>query len=156
MSRIAVEYAEGVEGPDAERVRSWAEAALGDRVDAELCIRIVDEAEGRELNHRYRQRDRATNVLSFPAELPEGVDVPLLGDIVICAPVVRREAVEQDRQQDAHWAHMVVHGVLHLLGMDHQEDAEAAAMESLESATMRGLGYPDPYTEDAPAPSAAG
>jgi len=126
--------------------RRWAAAALeGRRQDTELSVRIVDEAEGRELNSRFRGRDYATNVLSFPVELPPGVDAPLLGDLVICAPVVAREAAEQGKAERAHWAHLVVHGVLHLLGFDHIEDHEAQEMEALERAILSELGYPDPY-----------
>jgi probable rRNA maturation factor len=127
----------------------WVAAALeGRRADAELAVRIVDEAEGLELNSRYRGRDYATNVLSFPVELPEGVDLPMLGDLVICAAVVNREAQEQGKSSEAHWAHMVVHGVLHLLGYDHQRDDEAEVMENIEREIMARLGYPDPYAED--------
>lgn len=154
MAELALEFADGVSGPDTDSFQRWVDAVLSERPEAQLCIRVVDETEGGALNRDYRGKEGATNVLSFPAELPDGVDVPLLGDIVICAPVVRREAAEQGKDEGAHWAHMVIHGTLHLLGMDHQDEAEAAAMESLETVTMRGLGYPDPYAEDA-APSPA-
>lgn len=124
----------------------WAETALaGGRSAAELAIRVVDEAEGRELNHRYRDKDYATNVLSFPADLPPGVDLPVLGDLVICAPVVRREAAEQGKAEMDHWAHLVIHGCLHLLGYDHEAEPEAEAMEALETAIMARLGLPNPY-----------
>ena len=127
----------------------WAAAALAGRRDfAELTIRTVDEAEGAELNLRYRGRSGATNVLSFPFEAPPGMPaIDLLGDLVICAPVVEREAAEQARALDAHWAHMVVHGVLHLLGLDHRDDAEAREMEALETAILGGLGFPQPYED---------
>lgn len=128
--------------------RRWAEAALRGarrRRPAALAIRLVDRDEGRALNHRYRGRDQATNVLSFPAEPPPGIDLPLIGDLAICVPVVEREAHEQGKPAAAHWAHMTVHGVLHLLGYDHVEDAEAERMEALETRILAGLGLPDPY-----------
>ncbi len=136
--------------PDDEDFHRWAqqaiEAAVGEsRVESELSIRIVDEAESAELNSRYRGKAGPTNVLSFPADLPPELELPLLGDLVICAPVVRREAVEQDKAEIAHWAHMTVHGTLHLLGYDHIEDAEAEIMEALETAILEKLGFADPY-----------
>jgi len=135
--------------PSEEQFRSWCSAALKQRTaDSELTIRLVDEPEGRELNHTYRQRDYATNVLSFPAEVPdEMLDIPLLGDLVICVPVVAREAVEQSKSLESHWAHLVIHGCLHLLGYDHIEDDEALEMESLEQVLMAELGHPDPYAD---------
>jgi probable rRNA maturation factor len=123
----------------------WASAALAGRDGAELTVRIVDEAESAELNGAYRHKQGPTNVLSFPFAAPPGVTLPLLGDIVICAPVVAREAREQDKAPTAHWAHMVVHGCLHLLGYDHLVEEEAQRMESLETNILSGLGYPDPY-----------
>lgn len=135
--------------------RRWCELALRQRsADSELTIRLVDEAEGRELNRTWRHKDYPTNVLSFPADIPEGLlDIPLLGDLVICVPVVEREAAEQGKAPDAHWAHLVIHGCLHLLGYDHVEDAEAEEMESLERDLLAELGYPDPYDgDDLPAP----
>ena len=125
----------------------WAEAALADanyQRDAEITVRIVNEAESTALNETYRHKQGPTNVLSFPFEAPPEVKSRLLGDIVLCAPVVLREAVSQGKPAAAHWAHLVIHGVLHLLGYDHDE-AQAAAMESLEIRTLAGLGYPDPY-----------
>lgn len=136
--------------PEPEQFQSWAEAALaGVGEAAELTIRVVDEDEGRELNATYRGYDHATNVLAFPADLPKGVNAALLGDLVICAPVVGREAAEQDKPLAAHWAHLVIHGVLHLLGYDHEEEAAAAVMESRERAVLAELGYPDPYLDGA-------
>lgn len=135
--------------------RRWCELALRQRsADSELTIRLVDEAEGRELNRTWRHKDYPTNVLSFPADIPEGLlDIPLLGDLVICVPVVEREAAEQGKAPDAHWAHLVIHGCLHLLGYDHIEDAEAEEMESLERDLLAELGYPDPYDgDDLPTP----
>jgi len=132
--------------PGEVELRKWVEAALKGRCEpAELSIRIVDEAESAELNSHYRGKQGPTNVLSFLAELPAGVPVPLLGDLVICAPLVVREAREQGKPAEAHWAHLVVHGCLHLLGFDHEDEAEAVEMESLERAILAGLGYADPY-----------
>ena len=130
--------------------RRWCELALRQRTaDSELTIRLVDEAEARELNHTWRHKDYATNVLSFPAEIPDGIlDIPLLGDLVICAPVVAREAAEQGKGLSAHWAHLVIHGCLHLLGYDHIEDAEAEEMEMLERELLAELGHPDPYNDE--------
>ena len=148
---IAVGYAAPRKGiPAAASFRRWAGAALTGRIrEADLAIRIVDEAEGRALNRHYRGRDYATNVLSFPAELPEGlppgVRMPLLGDLVICAPVVAREAREQGKPVAAHYAHLTVHGVLHLLGWDHEDSREADAMEQLEREILAALGIHDPY-----------
>ncbi len=135
--------------PDDAQFRQWCELALRQRSgDSELTIRLVDEAEGRELNHTYRERDYATNVLSFPADVPdEMLDIPLLGDLVICVPVVEREAVEQGKALDAHWAHLVIHGCLHLLGYDHIDDDEAEEMEALERTLLAELGHPDPYDD---------
>ncbi|SEQ42927.1 probable rRNA maturation factor [Azotobacter beijerinckii] len=130
--------------------RRWCELALRQRTaDSELTIRLVDEAEGRELNRTWRHKDYPTNVLSFPAEIPDGLlDIPLLGDLVICVPVVEREAAEQGKPLDAHWAHLTIHGCLHLLGYDHLEDEEAEEMENLERDLLAELGYPDPYDSD--------
>lgn len=134
--------------PDEAQIRRWAEAALaGKREDAELVVRVVDEAESAELNGTYRGKDQPTNILSFPFEVPPDVPCSHLGDLVVCAPVVKREAAEQGKALDAHWAHMVVHGVLHLLGYDHVEDEAAEAMESEEIRIMQSLGYSDPYRE---------
>ena len=136
--------------PGEAQLRQWCELALRQRTaPSELTIRIVDEAEGRELNHTWRGKDYATNVLSFPAEIPDGLlDIPLLGDLVICAPVVAREAAEQGKRAEAHWAHLVIHGCLHLLGYDHLEDEEAEEMEALERELLAELGHPDPYAEE--------
>ena len=142
--QIATENLEGL--PTEEQIVQWATAAVqleGDEV--EMTVRIVDEAESHELNLTYRGKDRPTNVLSFPFECPDEVELPLLGDLVICRQVVEREAAEQEKPLMAHWAHMVVHGSLHLLGYDHVEDNEAEEMESLETQIMQGLGFDDPY-----------
>ena len=128
--------------------KRWAEAACRGRIKrADIAIRVVDEREGRHLNHHYRGKDYATNVLSFPAELPEGVTLPLLGDLVICAPVVAREAAAQGKTLNAHYAHLTVHGVLHLLGLDHEDEREAEAMEAIERAVLAELGHADPYSD---------
>ena len=136
--------------PAEAQLRRWVELALRQRTaDSELTIRLVDAEEGQELNHTYRHKDYATNVLSFPAEVPEGLlDIPLLGDLVICVPVVEREAREQNKSPEAHWAHLVIHGCLHLLGYDHIDDEEAEEMEGLERQLLAELGYPDPYRDD--------
>ena len=142
--QIATENIEDL--PTEEQIVQWATAAVqpeGDEV--EMTVRIVDEAESHELNLTYRGKDRPTNVLSFPFECPDEVELPLLGDLVICRQVVEREAAEQEKPLMAHWAHMVVHGSLHLLGYDHIEDDEAEEMESLETQIMQGLGFDDPY-----------
>ncbi len=150
---VAVGYAAPRAGiPAATSFRRWVAAALAGRIrEADLAIRIVDEKEGRSLNHHYRGKDYATNVLSFPAELPEGlpkgVKLPLLGDLVLCSPVIAREAREQGKPLRAHYAHLTVHGALHLLGWDHEDAREAEAMEQLERQILAGIGLPDPYRE---------
>lgn len=147
---VHVSYALPRKGlPAAASVRRWVEAALaGQRRAIELAVRYVDSEEGRALNRDYRGKDYATNVLSFPVELPPGVRSPLLGDLVICAPVVALEALGQDKPLAHHHAHLVVHGVLHLLGMDHERsEAEAEAMEARERTILGRLGIPDPYAE---------
>lgn len=117
--------------------------------DLELTIRIVDEVEAQQLNETWRQRTGPTNVLSFPYECPECIEnLGLLGDIVICAPLVAREAAEQQKSGHAHWAHLVIHGTLHLLGYDHTDDSQAQAMENLEIRILHNLGYPNPYHTD--------
>ena len=134
--------------PTDAQFKDWALATLEGRKDeAELYIRIVDETESQDLNSTYRNKAKPTNVLSFVADLPAGVDVPILGDLAICAPVVQREAVEQNKEELAHWAHMVVHGVLHLLGFDHIDDDEAEEMEALEVQILNKLGYNNPYED---------
>jgi len=134
------------DAPDEQSIKRWVSAAVGSKIgDTELSIRIVDEPEGKTLNETYRGACGPTNVLSFPfdVEIPE--PLPLIGDIVICAPVVAREAKQQNKDLKAHWAHMIIHGVLHLLGHDHQNDSEAATMETLETDIMLDLGFPPPY-----------
>jgi len=135
--------------PSIENIELWISTALqSDELNqAEVSVYIVDEAESQELNTQYRGKDKPTNVLSFPADIPDEVGVPLLGDLVVCAPVVEREAQEQGKTLEAHWAHMLVHGTLHLLGYDHIEDDEAEVMEALETRLITQLNFPAPYTE---------
>lgn len=138
--------------PAAREVRQWAEAALGPKGRGhEISVRVVGPAESRQLNGHYRGRDKPTNVLSFPAvPLPAaqagltGGPVPL-GDLVICAAVVKTEAQEQGKALRAHWAHLVVHGTLHLVGHDHENEPDAVRMERREIRVLRGLGFPNPY-----------
>ena len=144
---LGVSYALPRRGlPAPSSFRRWATAALQGRIKrADLALRLVDEREGLALNRHYRGKDYPTNVLSFPAELPEGVELPILGDIVLCAPVVAREAIEQGKALNTHYAHLTVHGILHLLGFDHEDDREAEAMELLERQILATLGIEDPY-----------
>ncbi|MFL9711778.1 rRNA maturation RNase YbeY [Methylobacillus sp. Pita1] len=140
---MSVQYASESDGlPSEKQFRRWARAAL--RVDTEATLRIVDEEEGRILNRDYRGKDYATNVLTFPL-----VEEPwLVGDIILCAPVVAREAHEQNITLEAHYAHLTVHGILHMHGYDHEEEHQAELMESIESSTMIRLGYADPYLSE--------
>ncbi|MEQ4925169.1 rRNA maturation RNase YbeY [Proteus hauseri] len=142
--QIATENAQGL--PDEAQFMTWLEAVLPQfQPVSEVTIRIVDEAESHELNLTYRGKDRPTNVLSFPFEAPPEIELPLLGDLIICRQVVEKEAIEQNKTVEEHWAHMVIHGCLHLLGYDHIEDDEAEEMESLETEILQKLGYEDPY-----------
>jgi probable rRNA maturation factor len=138
--------------PDDQQFQLWTETVLAGRgTEFSLNIRVADEDEAQRFNLEYRGKDYATNVLSFPAELPEGLPQELrqsqLGDLLICSPVVKREAAEQRRAEADHWAHLVIHGVLHLLGYDHEEASEAEMMESLEIEILASLGVSDPYQE---------
>ncbi len=133
------------EVPCDQKFEQWATVALQERGEAELLIRLVEKNESRQLNARYRNRDKPTNVLSFPADLPQEIDLPLLGDVVICAPLVAQEAEQQNKSPESHWAHLTIHGTLHLLGYDHQTEEEAAEMESLETSLLQSIGFPDPY-----------
>jgi len=149
--QLACEQASGL--PDEADFRRWLEAVLPQfQPESEVTIRVVDEAESHDLNLTYRGKDKPTNVLSFPFEAPPGIELPLLGDLIICRQVVEQEAAEQEKALAAHWAHMVIHGSLHLLGYDHIEDDEAEEMESLETEIMLALGYPDPYISEKEAP----
>ncbi|QNM99039.1 rRNA maturation RNase YbeY [Chitinimonas koreensis] len=146
---MSVQYAVKPRGVPAKKLlRRWVAAALEAGVDASVTLRVVDEAEGRALNNDYRGKDYATNVLSFAfndGEPMPGMEGMVMGDVVLCAPVVAREAEEQGKDLEAHWAHLVVHGMLHLQAYDHEDEVEAEAMEALETAILQGLGYPDPY-----------
>lgn len=150
--KLALQNASGAENlPTRTQIRKWAEAALqADVANAEITFRIVDTEEGRTLNRDYRGKDYATNVLTFTFDddMPDIPGLPLLGDIVLCAPVVEREAAEQGITLEAHYCHLVVHGVLHLQGYDHIEEDEAEAMEALETQIVTSLGYDDPYRMD--------
>jgi probable rRNA maturation factor len=142
---LAIQYAVDKIGlPGRAQLRRWAKAALAH--DAVATLRIVDAEEGRQLNRDYRDKDYATNVLTFEYGPDETVtSAPMNGDIVLCAPVVAGEAAEQGKTLEAHYAHLVVHGMLHLQGYDHEDEGEAVVMEALESFVMMRLGYPDPY-----------
>jgi conserved hypothetical protein TIGR00043 len=140
--------AEGL--PSEAQFHRWLSAAVSPfQAVSEVTIRLVDEAESQELNHTWRGKDKPTNVLSFPFEAPPGIeDFPLLGDLIICRQVVEQEAQAQEKSLEAHWAHMVIHGSLHLLGYDHIIDEEAEEMEALETEIMLALGYTDPYISE--------
>ena len=143
---LGLQIASGCESVPAKRqFRAWCEAALADHGPGVLAIRIVDREESAALNLRYRHKHGPTNVLSFAAEVPAVVNLPLLGDLVICAPLVADEAAGQGKEVLAHWAHLVVHGVLHLLGFDHQTAEQARSMEQREIEILAGLGYASPY-----------
>ena len=133
--------------PSLSDIQRWADAVLTTEAlsEQEFTVRFVDEEESQTLNHEYRGKNKPTNVLSFPFEAPPGIDINLLGDLVICAPVIAREATEQSKSTLSHYAHMTVHGLLHLLGYDHIENDEAEAMEAKEIAILSTLGIDDPY-----------
>lgn len=132
--------------PPARTLAQWAAAALGRRASGKaLAVQLVSQPAMRRLNHQYRGKDYATNVLSFPTTAPAGLRPQPLGDLVICPAVLRREAREQGKAQRAHWAHLVVHGTLHLVGYDHEDDADAQRMERREISVLRGLGFANPY-----------
>ena len=151
-SKVAVDLQVASDSPQLPTVadfQKWASAAVGrHRDEAEISLRIVDIEEGAELNQQWRNKSGPTNVLSFPSELPPELELPLLGDLVVCAPVVEKESQQQSKTLQAHWAHMIVHGTLHLLGYDHIEEQEAEAMESLEIEILETLGFPNPYQDD--------
>ena len=148
MSELTVDIQNVFEGtgvPRADQLQAWAQTAWQAEHDSEVTVRIVGAPESQALNHEYRGKDKPTNVLSFPFEAPPGITVPLAGDLVICAPVVEREATEQRKTLTAHWAHMVVHGMLHLQGYDHVDDGDAEIMEALEIRLLAQLGFGNPY-----------
>lgn len=135
--------------PTEEQINRWLNVILPPfMAEAELTIRIVDAQESQQLNNTYRHKDKPTNVLSFPFESPIEIETPLLGDLVICKQIVEQEAQEQRKSLDSHWAHMIVHGCLHLLGYDHIDDEEAEEMEALEIEIMAELGFTNPYLEN--------
>jgi probable rRNA maturation factor len=135
--------------PTAAEFQTWVDVALADQNEIfEVSIRLVDEAESAALNQQYRHKSGATNILSFPFEVPEGIPLNLLGDLVICAPVLTQEARTQGKILAHHWAHIVIHGILHLRGYDHLEDAEAATMEAQEIALLQRLNISNPYSEN--------
>ncbi|WP_372964320.1 rRNA maturation RNase YbeY [Marinobacter sp.] len=148
MSQLTVDFQKVYEGegvPDKPGFQAWAERAWRGAAPSEVTIRIVGIEESQALNLQYRGKDRPTNVLSFPFEAPAGIKLPLAGDLVICAPVVEKEAQEQHKEPVAHWAHMVIHGMLHLQGYDHINDEDAEVMESLEIQLLAQLGFANPY-----------
>lgn len=152
-AELDVQYAvTAADLPTVEQFQTWVDYTLNfmhyQQPSPELTLRLVDSDEGRELNKQWRHRDYATNVLSFPFECPPGVPLNLLGDIVLCAPVVAQEAREQNKLLQSHWAHLVIHGVLHLLGYDHLSDEEAEKMEQLEIEILQYFNYPNPYLEN--------
>ncbi|MDH5614548.1 MAG: rRNA maturation RNase YbeY [Gammaproteobacteria bacterium] len=146
---VDIQYAASFDGlPSEQDFLNWVSAAVPEgQQETAMTIRIVDEQESAHLNQTYRHKQGPTNVLSFPAEIPEEVELNLLGDLVICAPVVDREAKEQGKTLSAHWAHMVIHGTLHLQGYDHMTDKEAVEMEEIERNILIKMGFNDPYTE---------
>ena len=148
--QVDVQCATSEPVPDEDDIRSWISAALSGqrKTDTEVSLRLVDIDEMTALNESYRGKNGPTNVLSFPSDLPDELAIALVGDIVICAPVVRAEARQQGKPLRAHWAHMTVHGTLHLLGYDHVEEDEAQTMEGLETAILASLNFPCPYSGD--------
>ena len=148
---IALDFQLAYDNPNAylpteAQCHKWLSAVLPEfKTESELTIRVVELSESQQLNSDYRGKDKPTNVLSFPFEAPEHIELPLLGDLIICADVVNSEAQEQNKTPESHWAHMVIHGTLHLLGYDHINDEEAEEMEALEIEFMASLGYKNPY-----------
>ena len=136
------------EQPSEAQIQLWIDTALTDiQRDTEIVVRIVDEQDSAELNETYRHKQGATNILSFSVEIPEGIDLNLLGDLVICAPVLEKEAQQQGKILAHHWAHIIIHGVLHLLGYDHLDDEQAEEMESKEIILLQKLNIPNPYEQ---------
>lgn len=147
MNHVEIQTAsKTLNAPKSELIQRWVNTALHDfPKDSEVVVRIVDEAESAQLNKKYRHKDGATNVLSFPSGLPDVVDLNLLGDLVVCAPVILKEATEQQKKTEDHWAHIIVHGVLHLLGYDHLNDNDADIMETKEIGILQQLNISNPY-----------
>lgn len=151
MTRVTLDLqiaSEDDDHPPPQLIQQWITSAIEGRYneDVELTVRIVDIKEITQLNNDFRQKNQPTNVLSFPAEIPDHIDLPLLGDLVICSAVVADEALKQQKPLENHWAHMVIHGTLHLLGYDHIDDHEAQVMESLETNILANFNIPNPYT----------
>jgi probable rRNA maturation factor len=148
MVTVEVQYAEtGMDAPSEESFQQWSAIIPVECASSkEVSIRVVNEDEIAELNSRFRQKQGATNVLAFPAEIPAGVELNFIGDIVICAPIVIKQAQEQGKSMESHWAHMTLHGILHLLGYDHIDSQDAEVMEALEVQLLTDLGYANPYT----------
>ena len=152
---LSVDRATDVASPTDATLQGWVrhtliQTASLPKPTPELSIRITDNDEATDLNQTYRAKAGPTNVLSFPADVPTETDSGLLGDLVICAPLVQLEAAQQQKPEEAHWAHLVIHGVLHLLGHDHQIPAEAKQMEELEIDLLGHLGFPNPYDPEQP------
>ncbi len=149
MNQIEIQTVFESEGqPDQQQIQLWVDTALESyNKDTEIVVRIVDEQESAELNEEYRHKSGPTNILSFPVDVPEGIELNLLGDLVICAPVLEKEAREQHKILAHHWAHIIVHGVLHLLGYDHIDETEAELMENKEIAILNKLNINNPYIE---------
>lgn len=133
--------------PDPALLQAWVAAAYLEDIPAVASVLVTTENEIQQLNKRYRDKDKATNVLSFPMQTPVEVDIVLLGDIALCAKIIKQEAIQQDKSSAAHWAHMVVHGTLHLQGYDHVQEDEADEMEQLEIKILNQLGFSNPYEE---------
>jgi len=134
--------------PEESLLQTWVDAVLTDNAqESEIVIRIVDEDEMTTFNKNYRKKEGLTNILSFPYEVPEGFNSPLLGDLLVCAPVVEQEALMQNKKLEHHWAHMIIHGVLHLLGYDHISNKEADEMEALEIKILNTIKIKNPYQE---------
>ena len=135
--------------PSVEQFEQWLNAALNEyKPNAEVTIRCVEALESQTLNNDYRGKDKPTNVLSFVLDAPPMIEIDLLGDLVICKEIIESEAIAQEKVLNEHWAHMVVHGALHLLGFDHIDPDQAIEMESLEKEILLTLGIDDPYRDD--------
>ena len=150
MLELDISYADGLpplDFPSPAQMQRWAASAYLHDAKSYVALKVIDEEESQALNAGFRGKNKPTNILSFPMQMPEDVDLPILGDLALCAAVVAREAGRQGKHFHAHWAHMLVHGVLHLQGYDHMHDEEAEHMESLEREILAKLGYPDPYQE---------
>jgi probable rRNA maturation factor len=154
--QLAIDETSSISVPENKEIQTWANAAIEasgqDKYhDASMTVRVVEETEISQLNENFRHKSGATNVLSFPFVPPPGIPVDeimnSLGDMVVCATVIDKEAKEQHKKSTAHWAHMIIHGTLHLMGFDHQSKEEASIMESLETKIMLEIGFPDPYAE---------